>query len=32
LSAVGNFLTEIRWGAWFILAAITAAGLWAIVY
>jgi len=31
-SAVGDFLTGIRWGAWFFLAAIVAAGLWAIVH
>jgi hypothetical protein len=29
---MGDFLTGIRWGAWFFLAAITAVVLWAIVY
>jgi hypothetical protein len=29
---MGDFLTGASWGAWFILAAITAAGLWAIVH
>ena len=27
-SVMGDFLTGIRWGAWFVLAGITAAGLW----
>jgi hypothetical protein len=29
---MGDFLTGARWGAWFILAAITAAALWTIVH
>jgi hypothetical protein len=29
---MGDFLLGARWGAWFFLAAITAAVLWAIVY
>jgi hypothetical protein len=29
---MGEFLTGASWGAWFILAAITAAGLWAFVH
>jgi hypothetical protein len=29
---MGDFLTGVRWGAWFFLAAITATVLWAIVY
>jgi hypothetical protein len=29
---MGDFLTGASWGAWFVLAAITAAGLWAIVH
>jgi len=31
-SVMGDFLTGARWGAWFVLAGITAAGLWAIVH
>ena len=29
---MGEFLTGASWGAWSILAAITAAGLWAFVH
>jgi hypothetical protein len=29
---MGDFLTGARWGAWFFLAAIVAAVLWAIVH
>jgi hypothetical protein len=29
---MSDFLTGASWGAWFILAAIIAAGLWAIVH
>jgi hypothetical protein len=29
---MGDFLIGVSWGAWFILAAIIAAGLWAIVH
>jgi hypothetical protein len=29
---MGDFLIGASWGAWFILAAIIAAGLWAIVH
>jgi Na+/H+ antiporter NhaC len=31
-SAMGDFLTGASWGAWFILAGIAAAGLWAFVH
>jgi hypothetical protein len=31
-SVMGDFLKGARWGAWFVLAGITAAGLWAIVH
>ena len=30
--AMGDFMTGVSWGAWFVLAAITAAGLFAIVH
>jgi len=29
---MGDFLTGASWGAWFILAGIVAAGLWAFVH
>jgi hypothetical protein len=29
---MGDFLTGASWGAWFFLAGIVAAGLWAFVY
>jgi hypothetical protein len=29
---MGDFLTGASWGAWFILAGIAAAGLWAFVH
>jgi hypothetical protein len=29
---MGDFMTGVSWGAWFVLAAITAAGLFAIVH
>jgi hypothetical protein len=31
-SAMGEFLAGASWGVWFVLAAIIAAGLWAIVH
>jgi hypothetical protein len=31
-SGMGDFITGASWGAWFILATIIAAGLWAIVH
>jgi hypothetical protein len=31
-SAMTDFLKGASWGAWFVLAAIIAAGLWAFVY
>jgi len=30
--AMGDFLTGASWGAWFVVAAITTAALWAIVH
>ena len=29
---MGDFMTGASWGAWFVLAAITVAALWAIVH
>jgi hypothetical protein len=29
---MGDFLTGASWGAWFVLAGITAAALWAFVH
>jgi hypothetical protein len=29
---MGDFLTGASWGAWFLLAGIAAAGLWAFVH
>jgi hypothetical protein len=29
---MGEFLAAASWGVWFVLAAIVAAGLWAIVH
>ena len=29
---MGDFLTGASWGAWFVVAAITTAALWAIVH
>ena len=29
---MGDFLTGASWGAWFVLAAISVAALWAIVH
>ena len=31
-AAMGDFLTGASWGAWFVLAGIAAAGLWAFVH